>query len=395
MRKRTGMTLSAIGLAMSLLAAACGSDTSTSVAESAATSPTSTTTEATTTEAPIETMDEAETESTDQQDQQAGILDQEFLAETANEMSVSDGAFLFAVVDQNGDAIEGANGVDSNGVQPTASDAFRIGSITKVFTSLATLSLVEDGDVDLDQPASTYVSRVAVPGDVTVRDLLQHTSGIYNITDAPGFFAGLFEAPNRVWLPEEQLELIADRPSLFDPGAQFRYSNTNFVILGVLLEEVTGQPYHEVIRERIIDPLELSSTYVAGFEDGPALFDPYDHEGDVDYDYTSIASVAWSAGGMVSSAQDLHTLFTALFDEQVISGDMIELMTDDAEYGFGVELAEWDQGLIGHSGGIPGYFTMVRHSPATGLTAFLAMTDERTDPGRAIRAMFNAFAGGQ
>lgn len=363
------MTLATMGL----LAASCGSETTAPALE--------------TTETSAELLaDLAETE------EQESILDEEFLAATANEISVTDGAFLFAVVDKNGDAIEGTNGVDANGVQPTASDAFRVGSITKVFTSLATLTLVEDGDVDLDAPASTYVSRVAVPEEVTVRDLLQHTSGIYNVTNLPSFFDGVFADSGHIWSAEEQLELIADQPSLFEPGSKFRYSNSNYIILGVLIEEVTGQPYHQVVRERIIDPLDLASTYVDGFEDGPKVFDPYDHEGDLDYDYTSIATVAWSAGAMVSSGEDMHTLFTALFDGQIVSAKMIDMMTDDSQYGFGVELGEWGQGLIGHSGGIPGYFTMVRHSPATGVTAFLASTDEQANPGYAINKMLKAFA---
>lgn len=201
---------------------------------------------------------------------------------------------MIAVVDQKGEAIHASIGSDADGNTPSASDSFRVGSITKVFTPLATLTLVDEGAIDLDSPAADYVSRVAVPANVTVRDLLRHRSGIYNVTDVPGFFATVFETPQRVWTAEDQLELIDDRDPLFEPGSQFRYSNSTYVILGVLIEEVTGQRYDEVIRARIIDPLDLTATYLDGFEDGPIPFDPYDHDaasvGDAHYDYTSIAT---------------------------------------------------------------------------------------------------------
>ncbi len=319
-------------------------------------------------------------------------LGQEFVETVAGDIEVTDGAFMFAVVDAHGEAVAGSNGVDGDGNAPTATDVFRIGSITKVFTSAATLTLVEDGVVDLDAPASRYVSRVPVPDDVTVRDLLRHTSGIYNYTDDPDFIPSTFDAPDRFWTPEEVVAVVVDQPSLFEPGSEFRYSNTNYVILGVLIEEVTGQQYHEVLRERIISPLGLSSTYLAGFEGGPEVFDPYEHEGDADYDYTSVASGAWSAGAMVSSAGDLHTLFTALFDEEIVSSDLVAQMIDGTEYGFGMELFQSGEGLFGHGGGIPGYVTFVLHSPESGVTGFLVSTDPVADNRYAIDKMFEGFA---
>jgi len=260
-----------------------------------------------------------------------------------------------------------------------------------VFTSLATMTLAEDGLVDLDEPASTYVTRVPVDDRVTVRNLLEHSSGIPNVTDLSGFFQNLHSEQARSWTPEEQMELVADLPLRFNPGMVFHYSNTNYVILGVLLEEVTGRPYHEVLRERIIDPLGMDATYVAGFEEGPEPFDPYLHFG-AEYDYTALASVAWSAGGIVSSGPDLHRLFTALFDDKIISSDLRQEMATGDEYGLGVELFDPDLSLIGHSGGIPGYFTFVVHSAETGVTAFLVSTDEQTDFGPAVQAMFEGIA---
>ena len=318
-------------------------------------------------------------------------LGQDFVETVASDIEVSDGAFMFVVVDAQGEAVAGSNGVDGAGNAPVATDVFRIGSITKVFTSLTTLTLVEDGLVDLDAPAGQYVSRVPVPDDVTVRDLMRHTSGIYDIVEDRSFWPP-FDEPDRVWTAEEVVAVVADQPSMFEPGSEFSYSSTNYTILGVLIEEVTGQQYHEVVRERIIGPLGLSSTYLAGFEDGPEVFDPYEHEGNADYDYTSVASVAGSSGGMVSSAEDLHVLFTALFDDQIVSPALVAQTIDGDEYGLGMQLVESDQGLFGHSGGMPGYSTFVRHSPESGVTALLVATDPEADRSYAVEKLIEGFA---
>ena len=131
------------------------------------------------------------------------LLDADSLAGLASEVSLSDGAFMIAVVDPAGDVVTGSAGGDAAGNVPTASDVFRIGSITKVFTALTTLSLIEEGLVDLDASAADFVTRVPIDGDITVRDLLRHRSGIENYTDVAGFFDTVIAESGRVWEPEE------------------------------------------------------------------------------------------------------------------------------------------------------------------------------------------------
>ncbi len=372
-------------IAIVLAATACSSGGNEQVSTDASTTSTEAVTATSTTEPETSTAASSTDEETP-----GDLLDPAFLTTTAKKARVSDGTFMIAVVDSDGAAIEGSTGTDAIGNSPTAGDAFRVGSITKVFTSLATLSLVDEGLVDLDAVATDYVTRVPVPEEVTVRDLLSHQTGIFNYTDVPGFFGDLFAETSREWTPEETVGLIADREPQFTSGSQFEYSNTNYAILGILIEEVTGQSYHEVVRQRILDPLVLSSTYLAGFEEGPDPFDPFVQSGNDEYDYTSIATAAWSAGAMVSSAEDLHALFTGLFDDRIVSQEMLAQMTVDHFYGLGVELDGWQSGLIGHSGDIPGYRTFVRHSTESGITAFLVATDDQTDPGFAIEAVLDA-----
>ena len=295
--------------------------------------------------------------------------DQELLAEVVQKVLVSEGAALAVMIDGNGAVVEAANGFNHEGQAPTSSDTFRVGSITKVFTALATLTLVEEGAVDLDAAAARYISRAAVPDGVTVRDLLQHTSGIYDAGD----IQALFEAPERIWAPEEILDIwLTTSPR--EAGSAFTYSTSNYYFLGLLIEEVTGQPYATVIRERLLEPLDMSDTFIGHYEDGPEPFDPYLPRGAENFDYTSIATATWSAGAIVSSPQDLHTLFTALFDEQILAGDTVATMASDDRYGLGLRI--FDQNLVGHDGFSPGYTTWVLHAPDTGVTTFLASTDD-------------------
>ena len=388
-RHRT--VLASLVVAFCVLLGACSDD---SASTTAASTPTTTTPASTFSAADSSTSEPATTTGTiaDEPVETAPIddlLDAAYLTDLASGVAVSEGAFIVAIVDSDGAAVSGSSGADANGASPGVEDVFRIGSITKIFTSLATLTLVDEGLVDLDAPADSYVTRVAVEPDITVRDLLRHRSGIDNYTSVDGFFETVIAESDRVWEPEEQVNSVADRPLLFDPGSTFSYSNTNYVVLGILIEEVTGQRYHEVVRERIIDPLDLSATYLAGFEEGTEPFDPYDGS---DYDYTSIATSAWSAGAMVSDAADLHSLFTALFAEEIVSSALVDELTADSFYGLGVELDRWRSGLLGHAGGIPGYFTFVRHSTRSGITAFFAATDDSADMAPAIDPVLDLLA---
>lgn len=312
------------------------------------------------------------------------VGDEAFVKEVVDEVDVEDGTFLFAVIDADGLATSASKGTDAFGVSPSVDTVYRIASFTKVFTALATLTLVDEGLVDLDAPADEYVSRLVIHDEVTVRDLLQHTSGIRNVTESVSFVEAALADESHRWTPEEIHTHVAGLPPLFAPASDFRYSNTNYLILGVLIEEVTGRPYHRVIRDRIIDPLAMSSTYLEGFEDGPLPFAPYKPDGVTDFDGTSIATAAWSTGAMVSSLPDLHVLFEALFNGKIISEDLVAQMTQAVEvrlgvsgHGVGFDLLHSRDGFYGHPGGNPGYMVRAYHAPELGITAFLAATDAR------------------
>lgn len=341
-------------------------------------------------------------------------VDEAFLVEQVDRVLIpeSRGAVMAAVVAADGEVVYAARGTDPEGDPPTPDATFRVGSITKVFTSLVTLTLVDDGLVELDAAAVDYITRIPVPEEVTVRDLLQHTSGLPH-TDDQGLSLLARADPERVWTPEEVVESTITRRPLFPPGTSFDYSNSNYVVLGVSIEEVTGGPFAEVLRERIIEPVGMDSTYLAGFEDGPVPFGAYVARGvfavPTDFDYTAAATQAGAAGAIVTSAPDLHALFTALFADQILSAETLAEMignprrppemhpwreAPELEWAYGLGIAVWTIGegrnvneLCGHGGHIAGYGTLVLHAPQTGMTAFWGATSDFIDPSPAFEAV--------
>jgi D-alanyl-D-alanine carboxypeptidase len=284
------------------------------------------------------------------------------------------------VIEPDGAVMFAGAGLHPDGTAPAASDAYRIGSITKTFVATLVLMLVDEGSVDLDADAAQYISRVEVPAGVTVRNLLNHTSGIPNYTDVEGIDRLLLDDPQRFWTPEEIVAVAAGMP-FAAPGGAFAYSNTNYILLGILIEEVTGQPFHEVLRERIIAPLGLESTWLAAYESGPepvgAFLQVLAIPLPIQFDYTAVGSGAWAAGGLVSTAADLQAFFTALFAGELISADALAEMTDTGVYRYGLGLmADADYDVVGHAGSIPGYGTLAVYSPETDRFGFVAVTNE-------------------
>jgi len=308
----------------------------------------------------------------------APTIDEEFLTEQAAKSWDPNrpGAVMVSVYGPDGSVAYASVGADPDGAVPTPDDLFRVGSISKLFASLTVLSLVDDGLVDLDAPLSQYIDRIDIDEAVTVRDALQHTSGVPDYTESPNFLDVLLADTSREWTPEESIGLGFSGVLDFDPGSTFVYSNTNYIMLGVLVEEVTGLPYHEAVRDRVIDPLGLTNTYLAGFEDGPAVFGGYyELLGSIEpltFDYTSIATSAWSAGAPVSNGNDLHTVLTALFAGEIVSPALVKEMTANPEYGFAIYVPGFDSEtpLFGHDGRIPGSGTFYVHAQETGITVF-------------------------
>ena len=270
-----------------------------------------------------------------------------------------------------------AIGEAAPGVAATVDDVMRIGSITKTFTAAVILRLASRGLVDLDAPVAHYLPDLGVPTQVNVRRVLNHTSGITD-PDANELIAAFAADPGHRYTPDELLAL-AHLPAGID-GDEFVYANANYHIAGLLIEQVSGRSFAEVLRDEVLDVAGLDHTYLVGFEDVPEPVVPGNADLDADGSEDSLAEIpylavdtyGWSAGAIATTPTDLVTFARALFDGTLLDHTAITELTDrtvTGEYTLG--LVSIEQDAWGHNGGAPGYQAVFVHQPDRGVTAGL------------------------
>ncbi|MFF2087181.1 serine hydrolase domain-containing protein [Nocardia sp. NPDC058176] len=287
---------------------------------------------------------------------------------------------------------------------------YRIGSNTKTFVSTVVLQLVAEGKVDLDAPIERYLPGV-VHGNgsdgtrITVRNLLQHTSGIpdYLIDgDAPkpGQITPTVHNRWQRFTSDEELAIALALPAYFEPGTKFQYTNTNFLLAGMIVQKVTGRSVAAEITGRIIEPLALHGTSFPGPDD-TALPDPHPIAyADMDGTQVDITqqNTTWAgaAGAMISTGADMNTFLTALLTGELLpQPELDELMrtipTDkpDAEYGLGINRVRLSCGIDawGHTGGLPGFRTLVRYAPSKDRAVTMAFNELPATPDAAAATL--------
>jgi D-alanyl-D-alanine carboxypeptidase len=270
---------------------------------------------------------------------------------------------------------------------------FRVASITKTFVAVVVLQLVHERRLQLDDPVAQYLPRAPGVAGVTVRELLDHTSGIpdYSAVDEK-FGPGLLRDRDRTWTADELIALAATARPTFAPGTDYQYSNTNYLLLGQVIEAVTGSSWAAQVKARILDPLHLTGTSVPGLEPGPPVVPGYD---DTDNDgnrenvetgrgWTSLVSSEGPAGAIVSTAADLAAFGTALFHGRLLDPAGMRLMATpgpfhprSSNYGLGLEIDRPDDvtTVWGHSGYLPGFRSTLWYSPAKDLTVVVLADD--------------------
>ncbi|MGW4110260.1 serine hydrolase domain-containing protein [Actinosynnema sp. NPDC004786] len=287
-------------------------------------------------------------------------------------------------------ARSGTARVDSPRPVPT-DGRFRVGSITKTFVSTVVLQLVGEGRVELDAPVGRYLPGLLPDGDrITVRHVLQHTSGLFNYTAAlPLDPDGFVTIRDKTWTPAELVALSTARPLDFEPGTSWNYSNTNYVVAGMLVEKVTGRPYGVAVEQRILRPLGLRGTSVPGTRSeipGPHAHG-YVRAGGQVVDITEInPSVAYAAGEMISTTADLDRFVDALLDGRLLrpaqQAELTTMPPITPGYGLGIEDTDLPCGVKvrGHGGGIPGYSSLMISTLDT-KTRLTASVTSAPDPG--------------
>jgi len=314
-------------------------------------------------------------------------------------------------IDAPGYRFEGASGLanlmDETRMPPEG--AFRIGSITKMLTATVILQLAEDGALTLDDPLAQWLPEVAdqVPyGDrITLRHLLAHTSGLFNVVEHEAYYPDLFAAivvdeatgiPTLACAQRDPNDTLAryvyGKDAYFEPGTNWRYSNTNYTLLGMVIEAATGMPLAEAYRASIYEPLGMASTFLDCYED-PVIdvVHGYTGSGDAMADLTELhESVGWSAGGLVSTASDLVAFGSGLFGGALFDDPetLVEMTTPapNSTHGLGVFL---QPGSMGHAGGIAGFRSVLNYAKDIDTVVVMLFNHDGADPEASLAGVLN------
>ncbi|MCE7000405.1 beta-lactamase family protein [Saccharothrix sp. S26] len=278
------------------------------------------------------------------------------------------------VHDERGEWV-GSAGVRELGeaTPPSTEGRFRIGSNTKTFVATLVLQLVEEGKVGLDAPVDDYLPRFGLDRRITVRMLLQHTSGVFNHTGdlyPDGTVVAGFPSTGPEWVdqrlrtyrPDELVRFALTKPALFAPGTDWNYSNTNYTVAALLVEGVTGRSYAEELRRRILGPLGLRGTVVPGTRTGipgPHAHAYYHYQDAGQWKTVDVTrqnpSLVFGAGDLISTTRDLRTFFAALNSGKLLPARLLaQMRTPHPEVGYGlglfVETASCGITVVRHNG---------------------------------------------
>jgi D-alanyl-D-alanine carboxypeptidase len=246
-----------------------------------------------------------------------------------------------------------------------AADRYRIASVTKAFVSVVILQLEAEGKLDVDDPVGKWLPGVVPNGAaITLRELLNHTSGVFNYTEDEAFGSAILSDPSHVWAPPELLSFAVTHPPYFAPKANYHYSNTGYILLGLIAEAVTGKPLGQSLQERIFTPLGLASTsFPQTIDLDPTFVHGYVKLGSAPLlDVAPLLSPtwAWAAGGIVSNANDITLFYRGLLTGKLLPpaqlADMKSTSGVSGTYGLGIDNLFTACGrTVGHNGDIPGW----------------------------------------
>ena len=231
---------------------------------------------------------------------------------------------------------------------------YRVGSVSKIFTSAIILQMVEEGKLNLETTLDRFYPEIPNAKSITIEQLLRHRTGLFNFTNAPEYLEWMEKPKSK----EALLELFVKNGTTFEPGDKFEYSNTNYVLLSFIVETIDGKSFAEILKQRIAVPLALTNTYYGG------KIDPARNEAK---SYTRAntwvqatetdMSIPTGAGAIVSAPSDLNLFLIALFSGKVISNESLSKMKEMKDgYGLGlIQFPFFEKKAFGHTGGIDGF----------------------------------------
>jgi D-alanyl-D-alanine carboxypeptidase len=326
---------------------------------------------------------------------------QQALAQTVANPNVP-GAIVGIWVPGRGTWIHAAGLADRATKRPVqVGDYTRIGSITKTFVGTLILQLVGEGKLGLDDPIQRWAPQVPNAQHITVRELLNMSSGLYNYSEDKQWerqaFAPTAQVRARQWAPAQLVQVAIAHKPYFPPGQGYHYSNTNTILLGMIIEQITGRPVQDVLRTRILQPLGLTHTV---FPTTAAMPSPHLHgyavEGGPLMEVNTAANMSWgwTAGNMISTLADLHSWTQALATGRLLSPALQKqrlawsppsvafFRQRGVPGGYGLAIAKL-LGFIGHTGELPGFNTDAWYLPALHATVVVIANSSAPVQGQA------------
>lgn len=280
-----------------------------------------------------------------------------------------------------------------------------LGSVGKIFVSAVALQLIDEGKIQLNDQVSSYFTGVdwyeQMPNaqDLTIKSLLNHTSGLPRYVFAPDFIDAIEKDPMRSWTPAECLAIIAGEAPKHPVGGGWGYSDTNYILLGIIIEKVTGSTYYAQLEKRIISPYHLRSTYPSTQRELPGLTQGYIGENNFfklpnkvvkDGLYAMNPQFEWTGGGLVTNVEDLAYFIKWLHTDKVVSPAIYQKLIEAVDFrtgkaattGYGLGTFVWNNssGLsFGHGGIMPGFFTQVEFAQHGGYAIAIQVNTDQSD----------------
>jgi D-alanyl-D-alanine carboxypeptidase len=268
---------------------------------------------------------------------------------------------------------KGVSGISHAGTPVSSEMEFGIASNTKLFTGVLMLKLAETGLISIDDSLHEHLPVFNnIDSNITIRQLLNHTSGLADVTSVPGYPDSMLNDPNRIFTASELMSWAG--PPLFSPGTDWNYCNTNYLLAAMIAESATGESYSQLLRDSILNPLQLDSTFLDVYE---TILYPVAHPwqagfNNINIPRTSVNSAAWSAGAMYSTSGEMAQWYQSLMNGQVlnpVSFNELTTFVGSGNYGMGIAQGNVINRTVWYHGGQiwGGYNSSMMYDTTTGV----------------------------
>ncbi|HSK70262.1 MAG TPA: serine hydrolase domain-containing protein [Pyrinomonadaceae bacterium] len=269
----------------------------------------------------------------------------------------------------------------------TVETKYRVGSIAKMFTAVMIFQLAEEGKLKLTDTLDKFYPQIPNAGKITIAQILSHKSGIHSFTSDPDFGTWLMNPKTK----DEMVAIIAKSKPDFEPGEKMQYSNAGYVLLGYIVEKVTGKSYQTALKERITSKIGLSNTYLGSGKTDVSKNESFSfsYEGSWKEKTETDLSIPGGAGALISTPTDLAKFIHALFELKLVSQESLDKMKTEKMGMFPFPLGE--KTLYGHTGGIDGFSSMLAYLPEEKLTIAYSSNGRVYPPNDILIGVFDVY----